>query len=85
MCIRDRYMPARNDMELNVEGLNENGTENLEYCVEQGKNNVGGYREMAYAELKETISNELTELALGDVTPEEAAETIEAASQAQER
>ena len=52
-----QYMPARNDMELNVEGLNENGTENLEYCVEQGKNNVGGYREMAYAELKETISN----------------------------
>ena len=80
-----QYMPARNDMELNVEGLNENGTENLEYCVEQGKNNVGGYREMAYAELKETISNELTELALGDVTPEEAAETIEAASQTQER
>ena len=80
-----QYMPARTDMELNVEGLNENGTENLEYCVEQGKNNVGGYREMAYAELKETISNELTELALGDVTPEEAAETIEAASQAQER
>lgn len=80
-----QYIPARNDMELNVEGLNENGTENLEYCVEQGKNNVGGYREMAYAELKETISNELTELALGDVTPEEAADTIEAASQAQER
>ncbi|MGO5543080.1 ABC transporter substrate-binding protein [Blautia sp. HCP3S3_H10_1] len=80
-----QYMPARNDMELNVEGLNENGTENLNYCVEQGKDNVGGYREMAYAELKETISNELTELALGDVTPEEAAETIEAASQAQER
>ena len=80
-----QYMPARNDMELNVEGLNENGTENLEYCVEQGKDNVGGYREMAYADLKETISNELTELALGDVTPEEAAETIEAASQAQER
>ena len=40
---------------------------------------------MAYAELKETISNELTELALGDVTPEEASDTIEAASQAQER
>lgn len=80
-----QYMPARNDMELNVEGLNENGAENLEYCVEQGKDNVGGYREMAYAELKETIINELTELALGDVTSEEAAETIEAASQAQER
>ena len=80
-----QYMPARNDMELNVEGLNENGMENLEFCVEQGKTNVAGYREMAYADLKETIINELTELALGDVTPEEAAETIEAASQAQER
>ena len=29
-----QYMPARNDMELNVEGLNENGTENLE-CIFQ--------------------------------------------------
>lgn len=80
-----QYVPARNDMELNVEGLNENGTENLQYAVEQGQSNVGGYREMAYAELKEVIINELTELALGDITPEEAAETIEAASQAQER
>lgn len=80
-----QYVPARNDMELNVEGLNENGAGNLDYCVEQGKTNVAGYREMAYAELKETIINELTELALGDVTPEQAAEIIEAASQAQAR
>lgn len=80
-----QYMPARNDMELNVEGLNEDGAANLHYVVEQGMNNVGGYREMAYAELKEVIINELTELALENVTPEEAAETIEAASQAQER
>lgn len=80
-----QYMPARNDMELNVEGLNEDGTENLNYVVEQGQNNVAGYREMSYAELKEVIINELSELALENVTPEEAAETIEAASQAQER
>ena len=80
-----QYMPARNDMDLNVEGLNEDGMENLEFAVEQGKTNVGGYREMAYAELKEVIINELTELALESVTPEEAAEIIETASQAQER
>lgn len=80
-----QYMPARNDMELNVEGLNEDGAANLEYAVKQGAENVGGYREMAYAELKEVIINELTELALENVTPEEAAETIEAASQMQER
>ena len=35
-----QYMPARNDMELNVEGLNENGAENLEYCVEQDRKSV---------------------------------------------
>ena len=80
-----QYMPARNDMELSVEGLNEDGMANMNYVVEQGKNNVGGYREMAYAELKEVIINELTELALETVTPEEAAQIIEDASQAQER
>ena len=80
-----QYLPARNDMELNVEGLNENGSANMAFCVEQGKTNVGGYREMAYAELKEVIINELTLLALGDTSPEDAAVTIESASQAQSR
>lgn len=80
-----QYMPARNDMELNVEGLNEDGLKNLDYVVEQGESNVAGYREMSYAELKEVIINELSELALENATPQEAAETIEAASQAQER
>lgn len=80
-----QYVPARNDMELNVEGLSEDGMANLEYAVEQGKNNVGGYREMAYAELKEVIINELAELALDSITPEDAAAIIEEASQVQER
>lgn len=80
-----QYVPARNDMELNVEGLNEDGMANLEYAVEQGKDNVGGYREMAYAELKEVIINELAELALDSITPEDAAAIIEEASQVQER
>ena len=80
-----QYVPARNDLKLNVEGLNEDGMANLEYAVEQGKNNVGGYREMAYAELKEVIINELAELALDSITPEEAAQIIEEASQVQER
>ncbi|MGN8632126.1 ABC transporter substrate-binding protein [Blautia sp. HCP3S3_G3] len=80
-----QYVPARNDMELNVEGLSEDGMANLEYAVEQGKDNVGGYREMAYAELKEVIINELAELALDSITPEDAAAIIEEASQVQER
>ena len=79
------YFPSRNSLEMKVEGLSEDGQKNLDYIVEQSENNVGGYREMAYPELKQTISDNLQALALESVTPEEAAKTIEAASQAQER
>lgn len=40
---------------------------------------------MAYSDIKQSISDNLTALALGDTTPEQAAETIEAASKAQSR
>ncbi|MDY4670029.1 MAG: ABC transporter substrate-binding protein [Oliverpabstia sp.] len=79
------YCPSRTDLELQVEGISENGAEVLDYIVEQANTNLAGYREMAYAELKQVISDNLSALALGDVTPEEAAEAIEAASVIQER
>ena len=79
------YCPSRKDLDLNVQGMNQDGLDNLAYIVEQAENNLGGYREMAYADLKQVISDQLTVLALGDATPEEAAATIEAASQAQAR
>lgn len=79
------YCPARTDMKLDVEGLSENGQACLDYIVENGATNVAGYREMAYPELKEEIQTELKELAIGDITPETAAEAIETASKAQER
>lgn len=79
------YCPSRTNLELNVEGLSEDGLENLEYIVEQAQVNVAGYREMSYPELKQVITDNLTLLALGEITPEAAAETIEAASQVQER
>lgn len=80
-----QYSPSRKDMEFSVAGISEDGQANLDYIVEQSENNIGGYREMAYADLKQVISDQLTVLALGDATPEEAAATIEAASQAQAR
>lgn len=79
-----QYMPAATNMELNVEGLSEDGMQCLENIVAQGSN-VAGYREMSYPELKEVISTELTKLAIEETTPQEAAEAIEAASQAQAR
>lgn len=82
---RYSYSPSRTDLVLDVQGLNEDGKENLDYIMEQVNTNIAGYREMNYPELKQAIADNLTNLALGEVTPEEAAELIEAASQAQER
>lgn len=79
------YNPSRSDMVPEIKGLSEDGKGNLDYILEQAKTNIGGYREMSYADLKLAISDNLTLLALGEETPEEAAEVIEAASQAQER
>ena len=79
------YFPSRTDLVLDVQGMSEDGSKNLAFIQEQAVNNVAGYREMSYVELKQVITDTLTELALGDVTPEEAAETVEAASQAQAR
>lgn len=79
------YFPSRNSLEMKVDGMSEDGMKNLEYIVEQSENNIGGYREMAYPELKQSISDNLQALALDSVTPEEAAKTIEAASQSQKR
>lgn len=79
------YSPSRSDLVLNVQGLNADGTKNLEYIMEQVNTNLAGYREMSYPELKQTISDNLVNLALGEITPEEAAELIEEASKVQER
>ena len=70
---------------MDVKGMSEDGAKNLDFIVEQSENNIGGYREMAYPELKQSISDNLQALALESVTPEEAAKIIEQASQAQER
>ena len=72
-------------MKLDVQGLSDNGKQCLEYIVEQAEGNIAGYREMQYPELKQTIADQLTRLALEDVTPEEAAQIIQEASKSQER
>ncbi|MRM90990.1 carbohydrate ABC transporter substrate-binding protein [Faecalicatena contorta] len=79
------YFPSRTSMELNVENLSDDGKKNLAYIEEQSVNNVGGYREMPYPELKQSIADNLQALALESVTPEEAAKIVEEASQKQER
>ncbi len=80
-----QYMPSRKDLVLDVQGLSEDGAASLDYIVEQSVTNIAGYREMAYADLKQVICDQLKALATGEATPAEAAEAIEAASQAQAR
>lgn len=79
------YCPSRSDLKLNVQGMSEDGLKNLDYIQKQAETNVAGYREMAYAELKQSITDTLISLALNEVTPNEAAETVETASKAQQR
>lgn len=80
-----QYMPSRKDLVLNVEGLSEDGSASLAYIVEQSVSNIAGYREMAYADLKQVICDQLKALATGETTPADAAAAIETASQAQAR
>jgi ABC-type glycerol-3-phosphate transport system substrate-binding protein len=80
-----QYNPSRTDFVLNVEGLSADGTEALDYIIEQSKTNIAGYREMPYAELKLAISEALAALATNEMTPDDAAKYVEDASQAQKR
>ncbi len=71
------YMPSRTDMELNVQGLNEDGQKNLEYIIENGKTNVAGPRIIQYEDLNIAVCNALEDLAKGLITPEGAAARIQ--------
>ena len=74
------YMPSRADMELKVQGLNEDGQKNLEYIIENGKTNVAGTRIIQYEDLYIAVCKALEDLACGHITPEEAAARVQEVS-----
>ena len=74
------YMPSRADMELNVQGLNEDGKKNLEYIIENGRSNVAGPRIIQYEDRNIAVTNALEDLAKGLITPNEAAARIQEVS-----
>ncbi len=75
------YMPSRADMKLSVHGLSEDGTENLNVIIENGKNNVAGPRGIKYEDLSLAVCDALEDLALSRITPEEAASMIQRVSE----
>lgn len=78
------YFPSKANFEFSG-NLSEEGVENFETLMDWGTNNVAGYRENPYPELKEAIASNLKALALGDITPEEAAAAVEEVSKTTER
>ena len=74
------YMPSRADMELNVEGLSEDGQEALQVVLDNAAGNVAGDRIIPYPELNNSIGDMLQALAVGQVNPQKAAEQIESVS-----
>ena len=74
------YMPSRADLELNVQGLSEDGRRNLDYILENGKTNVAGTRGIKYEDLSIAICDVLEDLAMSRITPEEAAGMIQKVS-----
>ncbi|WP_026665176.1 ABC transporter substrate-binding protein [Butyrivibrio sp. FC2001] len=74
------YMPSRTDLELNVQGLSEDGIQNLEYIIENGKSNVAGSRIIPYEDLYIVVRDALEDLAKGTITPEDAAARIQEVS-----
>ena len=76
-----QYCPSRTDLKLDVQGLSENGKECLNFIMKQASDHIGGYREMSNVDLKQALADELTNLALGDTTPQKAAAKIQQTSE----
>ena len=74
------YMPSRTDLELDVQGLSEDGRENLDYILENANTNVAGSRIIRYEDLKLAVRDALEDLAYGRITPEEAASRVQKVS-----
>ena len=75
------YMPSLSDMEVNVRGLGDDGKKNLDYIIKNGKTNVAGPRGIKYEDISLAVCAALKDLALGSITPKEAAERVEQVSE----
>lgn len=75
------YCPTRTDIELNVQGMTENGNENLDYIVSVAAESIKGYRTIPYADLDVQLTECLGAVATGEMTPEQAAAAMQATSE----
>jgi ABC-type glycerol-3-phosphate transport system substrate-binding protein len=78
------YFPSLKTIQF-TSPISDLGKQAFNSVVDWGQNNVAGYRENPYPELKQAIADNLKALALNQVTPAQAATVIERVSQSTRR
>ena len=79
------YLPALVDHVLDASKFSTEMQKNLAKILEIGATRAAFYREISFPRLKQTLADQLKAVALGESTPQRAAEIIEAASRAERR
>ena len=79
------YLPALVDHVLDSSKFSPEMQKNLTKVLDIGATRAAFYREISYPRLKQTLADQLKAVALGESTPQRAAEIIEAASKAEKR
>lgn len=77
--------PSTVDFELTNSSFKPAAAEAFNIVTEKMSDGTAGYREIAYADLKQEICDQIELLALSETTPEAAAAAVQAVSEAQER
>ena len=80
-----QYLPSLVDHVLDSSKFSPEMQKNLTKVQEIGATRAAFYREISYPRLKQTLADQLKAVALGESTPQRAAEIIEAASKAEKR
>jgi ABC-type glycerol-3-phosphate transport system substrate-binding protein len=79
------YLPALVDHVLDSSKFSVETQKNLKKVLDMGATRAAFYREISYPRLKQTLADQLKAVALGESSPQRAAEIIEAASKAERR
>jgi len=79
------YLPALVDHKLDSSKFSPEMQKDLTKSLDIAKDRAAFYREISYPRLKQTIADQLKAVALGESTPQQAADIIETASKAEKR
>jgi ABC-type glycerol-3-phosphate transport system substrate-binding protein len=80
-----QYLPSLTDHKVDVSHFSQEAQKSINKVLAIGQSRAYGYRQMSYPRLKQTICDQLKAVALGESTPQRAAQIIEDASRAERR